>query len=227
MSSLRPLAFALTTAGVAAASFASSCVSYGSYYDREAEGAVATYYDTSTQFGAYATFALKPTVSASGTGFRQGDTLLEGDKLVAELGRQLSARGYQQVAPEQLPDLGCEINYVELEKEATVTVPYYGGGWYGGSYWGLGGWYYYAPYTTTAVWTTGTVSIDCYDLKRARDSGAVPDGGVVGVDAGRTLLYAVWSSVLYGLRSNSGSYDVQRGVNGVQQAFVQSPYFRR
>ena len=200
MSYLRPLALALAAAGVAAPLFGASCVSYGTYEERITEGAVTTLYEPTTQFGSYLTFAIKPTVSASGEGYREGDTLPEGDKLVAEMARQMSGRGYQEVLPDQLPDLGVEINYVKLEKTGVVSVPYYGTGWYGGSYWGLGGWYYYAPFTTTATWTTGTVSIDVYDLRRARQSGASPDGGAPAADAGRALVYAVWSSVLYGLR---------------------------
>lgn len=57
-----------------------------------------------------------------------------------------------------------------------------------------------------------------------------PGGGLFGDAGGATgsgRLNAVWNAIVYGVSSASKTYDVQRGVAGIQQAFAQSPYFRK
>lgn len=80
------------------------------------------------------------------------------------------------------------------------------GGWYGG-YWG----WYYPPYYTVSSYTTGSLVLVMADPSAADDS-----------PINRSP--AIWSAVANGLYT--GSYDVSRVENGIEQAFKQSPYLK-
>jgi hypothetical protein len=80
------------------------------------------------------------------------------------------------------------------------------GGWYGG-YWG----WYYPPYYTVSSYTTGSLILVMADPSAAESSPIERSP-------------AVWVAVGNGLFT--GSYNISRVTNAIDQAFTQSPYLK-
>ena len=98
-----------------------------------------------------------------------------------EISAQFVSRGYQRVTRTEGPDFGVAVTAVS--KLNAVTVSY--GGWWGagaasGSYWGYSGSGLGSTigYSSVVVWQSGTLIIELYDLRAARDearrTGVVP-----------------------------------------------------
>jgi hypothetical protein len=118
---------------------------------------------------------------------------------------QMAALGYQKVNVGQTPDLTVIVGALKVQ-----NVSYYYGSWCG--YWG---WYYpcypyYPPVVGVSTYVVGTLLIDMAPFS------ATPP------PSQRTT--GVWTAVIRGIQSGTTSYDQQRIVNGISQAFIQSPY---
>lgn len=104
-------------------------------------------------------------------------------------------------------------------KEIGIVYPPYGwgGGWWGGWYPGYpGGCYYcgYPPQVGYIEYEVGSVILDMFDLTQITPGG-IPNN-----------FDPSWLAVMRGLISNTGSFNKERTVTGIQQAFRQSPYLK-
>lgn len=164
-----------------------------------------------TSFSEYKTFYISDTVAFISS--NPNDSILTDDlakQLVAKLRTNLEARGFTYVPKALKPDLG--VNTVVI-KDIDVGV-YYPGWWWGyPGYWDpwYWGWYYpyYYPWSVAYAISTGSVLTDIIDLKNV---------------AANQKIEVVWSMSLNGALSTTTTTNVQRTMDGIDQAFVQSPY---
>jgi hypothetical protein len=201
-------------------SSAASCVYYPDSDERLDDEIIYTRYDKEADFGEYKTFSISPEVIA----FEEDDGDLErepldedaAEALIDRTVSNLKARGYTQVDSEANPDLGVTISVLK----GTVTT-YYADYW--GYYWGYPYYYYYYPYYSSYSYDTGTLVVDTVDLKNAPppepDAGLPEEGELPG------KLKVAWTGLVYGVASSSKSVNLQDALDGIDQAFKQSPYF--
>jgi hypothetical protein len=100
---------------------------------------------------------------------------------------------------------------VLLTPAGMSTTTYYYSYWYD---WWYGGWYggwgwYYPPYVSVSSLTTGSLLMTIEDPN---------------IDSAINASEAVWFSGINGILS--GSYDINRVLTGIDQAFKQSPYLK-
>lgn len=175
---------------------------------------VQTAKDPDASFGGYKTYFLSDTIRTKTT--NPNDSLWFDDKakqLINTVKTNMSARGYTLVDRASKPDLGLGLSAI---KDLNIGVIYPGWWWgywgyWGGCYWGYCG---YPPYYGWGGMLysipTGTLILDMIDLKNAKNNNA---------------LTVLWNAVMSG-GLGSTSNDIQLGVNGIQQAFDQSPYVK-
>lgn len=123
--------------------------------------------------------------------------------------------GYTRVTEKAGANLGLQLSYVENTSYfATYPDDYWWWdypGYWGPGYWGnWGSWYY--PYPVYYSYSTGSLLSEMINLEAAQ-----------GADK---KLPVVWSAFLSGLLSNSSSFNVDRTIKAVDQAYVQSPYLK-
>ena len=174
---------------------------------------VSTNFDKAASFSSYKTYYVSDTiVNLGGSGV---DTILfdaNAQQLVNAVKTNMNARGYTYMQNTLLlhPDLVIKIGVVKV----TTTV-FYPGWWYGYPGWGYppyyGGWYPYYPFSTYYSYSTGTVIVDTYDVKNS---------------AANHQFDVVWNCTSFGAVGSSTSTNFTRGVNGINQGYVQSPYFK-
>jgi len=176
--------------------------------------AVQTTRQPDAEFTSYKTFYISDTIAFRST--NPLDTLLIGPgakQLVDAVKANMTARGYTFVASNHSsPDLGMGLTVI---KDLNIGVIYPGWWWgyWGGCYWGYCGYPPYYPwYGGGIVYSipTGTIILDCIDLKNASANGK---------------LYVPWGSVMSGGLGENAT-DIQLGVNAINQAFEQSPYLK-
>lgn len=125
----------------------------------------------------------------------------------------MESRGYQEAASKETADLGIQVSYIK----STYYFTSYGHpewwwgypGYWGPSYWGnWGGWYY--PYSVTYGYSTNSFITEMVDLNADQ-----------GTDK---KLPVVWTSYLTGFETGSSSVNQSLAVKAVNQSFAQSPY---
>ena len=196
---------------IAVAAIFIGCQTPPDYEDLSSEFIVVTHLDKTAVFENYDTFYISDTiVNLGGTG---NDTIWHDDdaeELVAAVKQNMTARGYTYVQRHQNPDIAIAMGAVKV-----VNVNYYPGWWYGypGWFpsWGYPPYYPYYPWSTVYVYDTGSIILDAYDVKNA--------------DANNQYR-ALWNSVSLGALGDSDSGNITRGVNSINQAYAQSPYFK-
>jgi hypothetical protein len=169
--------------------------------------------DPNTQFNTFKTFYISDTVAYIST--NPNDSILTDNtakQLVAQIRKNMEARGYTYVSRGAKPDLG--INTIAV-KDVTVGVVYPGYWWGYPGYWDPWdwGWYYpyYYPWATTYAVTTGSVIAEIIDVKNAQAN---------------QKLDVTWTMNLNGALGSSASTNLQRALDGIDQAFRQSPYLK-
>jgi hypothetical protein len=176
------------------------------------------------EFHAFKTFFLRPEIREfTSTG---SDTVLdESDAkvLLKETTDQLTSRGYTEADSKDTADLAVEMGYIS--SVGTVTTCY---SWWDSYYWGYPYYPYYPYYgdCTVSTWkahTLVTVIVDLSALPQPpkSDGGVPPDVGIVG-----KVLAGIWFSGVYGVTFDSNSNGLQKAVDGIDQAFTQSPYLQ-
>jgi hypothetical protein len=211
-----------------------ACAAEPSVDELISEPVVATKFDPQVDFGTFDTFAVHPTVSVvrdvGDGGTLSPDTAAE---LVDRITTNMSSRGYRLVATSDRPSLGIQATvYLQIG----VATASYGGYWWGvpgyagaPSYWGYPYSQYYAPWSyATAAYKSGTLIVECIDL---RDAGtAAPDASVgpPGTDAGATgRLEVVWSIYAHAVAGSLLSSLSPDALSAIDQGFDQSPYLQR
>ena len=126
----------------------------------------------------------------------------------------LDARNYTRVEDKAAAQLGLQLSYVSrVTYYVGYNYPYWWG--YYPYYWGPGywgdwlGWYY--PYPVLYGYRTGSLLVEMVNLEGD-------------ADAGSKQLPVVWDCFLGGLLTADDELNLQRTVDGLNQAFVQSPY---
>jgi len=214
---------ALVTMGLTAA-----CVPATPSDESLASTIVLTKRAPAANFGSYQTFFIRPEIRE----LKDNDmnaTLdpIYANPLLAETKKQMLARGYTEAANPHDADLAVEMLFVNSTWVATSCYS-----WWDWGYWGYPPYYPYYPYwgaCSASTWQTNNLTTMMVDLAAARqgeDGGAPsPDGGSVFSDSavGIRILGGIWFSAVYGIAFNA-SDSLQKGLDGVDQAFVQSPY---
>jgi hypothetical protein len=224
-----------------------SCVPTGTSSDRIAASVVLTKRAPDVNFASYRTFYVRPEIREL-MAVGSDDVLDAGlaKPLVDETTEQLKNRGYVEVAKEDA-QLAVELVYVSAVRSGTTCYS-----WYNSGYWGYPGYPYYPYYPCTAsTWQANTLATTIVDLAAVQsprvDSGTLvppvpmvdgavapaPDGAVAQTAApltradgavGSKLLAGIWFSGIYGVSMTTSSDSVKRALDGIDQAFDQSPY---
>lgn len=189
--------------------------------ERFEDSIVVTSRDETANFGSFQTFFIRPDVRVLDEdlvemGNEAGETLSPetSSALIEQTRQNLIARGYREAAVATEADLGLELVYAR-----TIYTDYYCYYWSDWAYWGYPGYYYYYPYSCdTAAWRSGMLVTNAIDLA---DAGPAPQAP----PATSSFLRGLWFSGVYGAEIESNAYLVQRALEGIDQSFVQSPYF--
>lgn len=183
---------------------------------------VYTEYDKNADFSSFTTFYLPDTIKILGSTVTnwvgttsapdEGDP--NADKIIAAVAVNLENRGYTRITdPEQrtTADIGIQLSYVEDTQYVTYyNTPYYWGDWWWGYNWGPGWGYVYPTYSITYSYQVGSLL-----------------GEMIYIDKAESKLAPVWSFCVTGSLSGFTNSDIARTVNGIYQAFTQSPYVQR
>jgi hypothetical protein len=207
---------------------AAGCVSFPDADKRYSEEIIYSRYDQHADFNDYTTFAVDPEVIVfkEDYGDIEQEALADAaaEQLVERVVTNMKSRGYKQVDPGDKPDIGMNLSVLS----GTVTSAYVN---YWGSYWGYPYYYYYYPYYYSYSYNTGTLIVDAVDLKNApepdSDAGVAGDRDDAGTRPLRPKLSVLWTGLSYGVLSDSKSSNLQDGLDGIDQAFKQSPYFQK
>jgi hypothetical protein len=128
--------------------------------------------------------------------------------ILGTIQNEMNALGYQQVTQGNAASANLLMTVGALK---VTNVTYYYGYWC--SYWAY--YYpcypYYPPVVGVSSYTVGSLIIDM-----------APNGAASG-----NQYRGVWTAVIRGIQSGVSSTDKTRIVNGISQAFIQSPYLGR
>lgn len=199
-------AIALSTLAIVA------CEKEPSTSDLHEDYLVYTAHDTVAEFPEFDTYYLPDRILLiGGTDKAEYWDDERAQQVVAAVAAGMDAAGYTRVADKELADLGLQMSYV---RRATYFIgydnPYWW--WYYPYYWTPGywgdwtGWYY--PFHVHYGYTSGSMLIEMLDLVQTPDK----------------KLPVVWNSFIGGLLTSDADLNLQRMLDGVKQAFAQSPY---
>lgn len=174
---------------------------------------VYTNYDKQADFKKFSTYYLPDSILIIGNSAKpeywKG---AEASKILDAYEMNLQARGFMPAPDKESANLGIQVSYVM----STYYFTDYGQsewwwgypGYWGSGYWGnWGGWYY--PYAVNYSYSTNSFITEMVDLTAEEGTSK--------------KLPVVWTSYMSGL-AYSSSVNETLAVNGVNQAFKQSPY---
>lgn len=204
---IRSLAFVLLTAAALCA-----CQKEPSTSDLHQDYLVYTGHDTAANFSSFETFFIPDSILLISDNkkveYWKGDDALE---IIDAVVTKMTQAGYTRTLDKESASLGIQPSYVE---RTTYFVgqdnPYWW--WYYPYYWTPGywgdwtGWYY--PFHVHYGYTSGSMLIEMLDLVQTPDK----------------KLPVVWNSFIGGLLTSDADLNLQRMLDGVKQAFAQSPY---
>jgi len=196
------------------------------------ESIVITAHDEAADFASYGTYFVRPQIRILDEGREtEEDETPEfvsdviAAPLIATTETNLSDRGYTVADSAEEADLAVEIIYLRSVNSQQYCYAYWG--WYDWYYWGYP-YYPYYPYCDTSVWRSGTLITFANDMNAVvppiqpvRDAGP----GFIQGNPGDLVLRSIWTSAIYGAEVDSAQYVAERGIAGINQAFIQSPYF--
>jgi len=208
------------------AGFISGCSAPPPSETRLSESIVLTKHAPNADFGAYRSFFIRPEIRVLSDA-ETADPIEEryATPLLLQTTQNLIARGYEQVEVQADAELAVEMVYVRSVNSAVACYS-----WWDSSYWGYPGWGYYPYYggCTTTAWRAGTLATMIVDLTPARNEaggeGGADGDGAAGAGPGEKLLSTIWFSGVYGVEPEFKDATVERARQGIDQAFVQSPY---
>jgi hypothetical protein len=187
-------------------------------------------------FGSYRTYYLRPEIRELAGSDVPPLPSNVAQPLLNETAKQMNLRGYTAVsdADKQTADLAVEVVFIDSEWTSTYCYSYWDP-----YYWGYPYYPYYPYYGGCGSYTVqmNTLATSIVDVSKLRD--AVADGGVVVGDGGvvedgggsvppppgAKVAGGIWWSGVYGV-AYSTSDSVAKGVDGIGQAFQQSPYLK-
>jgi hypothetical protein len=219
-----------------------SCYKNDSGYTEDYD-LVLTYYDTDFDYSVNKTFYIRDSVGLISDYIEQGDDQWirfykpggASPQIRNEVIRQMKSYGYTQVL-DSLGNADVAVNMVaSLFK--TEGVAYYPGYWgyYPGYWWGYyPGW---DPYYPSYPWYGGGTY---YEYKTANLMIEIADGdslralihyiettpGADPADPQAPKMKYIWQAFINGILTESGDYDMNRVLGGIDQAFKQSTYLK-
>jgi len=141
-----------------------------------------------------------------------GDTIYEymkpvyADQILAKIAANMATLGWTRVDISNMPAPDVLLTPAAISS-TTYFYSYWYDWWYGGYY---GGWgWYYPPYYTVSSYTTGSLIMTIADPN---------------IDSPINESQAAWVGVINGLLTGSGN--ITRALEGIDQAFEQSPYLK-
>ena len=205
-----------TALALAAVAFC-SCQKEPSTSDLHGDYLVYTAHDTGTDFSAIDTYFLPDSILLIGgsdrTEYWKDESAQE---IIATVAAAMDNAGYTRTYDKAAANVGIQMSYVE---QVTYFVgynnPYWW--WYYPYYWTPGywgdwlGWHY--PYGVYYGYTAGSLLTEMLDLEADQQSGK--------------KLLVIWDSFAGGLLTGDSSLNLQRTLDAVEQAFVQSPYLSK
>jgi hypothetical protein len=175
---------------------------------------VLTKYAPRVDFTAFHSFYLRPEIrTLNEDGSAETVDPDKAQPLLDATESNLLARGYLAV-PKEEAELAVELDYLAIVSSATWCYS-----WWDSGYWGYPSYPYYPYYggCGTDVWRSDLLATHIVDLTQASSN---PDGGEAGAGGGGPMnVPGIWFSGVYGVGLNS-----RDAVDGVNQAFAQSPY---
>lgn len=205
----------------------SSCQKEPDFDQLSSNFMVYTDYDKNANFSQFTTFYVPDTIKILGsktvtnwvgTAFSQPDGSPNAEKIIMATISNLVNRGYTQISnpdDRKTADFGLQLFYVENTYYFTTynsiyNSPYYWYDWWWGGTWGPG-WGWGTPvYASTYSYKVGSTL-----------------GEMIWMNTTAKTLDPVWSFYITGSLSGSTFNDAQRTVEGVNQAFAQSPYVKK
>jgi hypothetical protein len=184
---------------------------------------VVTKRDSTADFTAPSTFAMPDSIPLlesidAGPATETVDPAIAGPSL-EEIAAQLSGRGYRRIAAAEAPDLGVAVTAVNQIRNQNIS---YGAWWGSGSsstgFWGYGGATLDTPFSYSSIaWTSGTLIIELYDLRDARDAAPTVTAQVS----------VLWAAIIHGVIGPQDASLAAPPIALIRQAFAQSEYLRR
>lgn len=174
---------------------------------------VSTNLDKTADFGSYKTFYISDTIAYISDKINSDSLLVgvEAEQLTGAVKDNMAAHGYTLVDRDDRPDLGLTLTAVKNLNVVVSAYPGWWDWWYGGCYWYYWCYGYYYPWTTVYTYTTGTVILNMYDLKNADEN---------------QQLKGIWNTVGLGALGTGTTANIQKGVDAINQGFLQSPYLK-
>lgn len=208
---LRYLAFALVAVAFC------SCQKDPSTSDLHEDYLVYTAHDSGTDFSAIDTYFLPDSILIIGnndrTEYWKDDDALT---IIDAVATQMDNAGYTRTDDKTLAAVGLQLSYVRQETYFVgYNNPYWW--WYYPYYWAPGywgnwnGWHY--PYSVYYGYTAGSLLMEMVNLEAEEEN--------------NRKLPIVWDTFIGGLLTNDSELNLQRTIDGVDQAFVQSPYLTK
>lgn len=207
--------------------FALGCYWTPTENERLEDAVVVSARDPEANLGAFRTFFVRPVirvldetadVAGSVPTTNQMENLPDpiAEPLLNATRSNLLERGYVEAVSSDQAELAVDLVYVRgVQSDFYCT---YWGDW---AYWGYPGWSYYSPYPCgTTAWHSGMLTTHIVDLVAAQAERAEqPDAAGV--------IRGLWFSGVYGAEVESISFVTARAIEGIDEAFAQSPYLVR
>lgn len=208
---IRYIAFAL-----AAVAFC-SCQKDPSTSDLHRDYLVYTAHDPGTDFSAVETFFLPDSILIIGnndkTEYWKDEEALA---IIDAVATGMDNAGYLRTDDKALANVGLQLSYVRQETYFVgYNNPYWW--WYYPYYWTPGywgnwsGWHY--PYSVYYGYTAGSLLMEMLDLEAEEANGR--------------KLPVIWDSFIGGLLTSDTDLNLERTLDGINQAFAQSPYLTK
>lgn len=179
---------------------------------------VSTDVDLDVDFSSYSTYYLSDTIHIVTNSIKRDSIMVspESDDVINEIEANMNERGYtRSIDPNDIitktADIAIATNIIRVTNTGQTCYGWWGnypGYW---SPWGWGGGGYYYPYCTTYKYDTGTLILEFGDIKNSNTTDDVK---------------AMWTAAMFGVLSSYDSTNIDRAVNAVEQAFLQSPYIQ-
>ena len=167
---------------------------------------VTTIQDTLTNFGTARTYVIADTVIH--VPIEDGNIgHADDDLLIARVRANMNEAGYQEIANSPTANPDFYVN-VAITTQEWVFIDWIGGCYY--PWYGCWGWYY-PTYPYVYSYETGTVLAIILDRRHA--------------NAGANRMPVAWVGAVNGVIDVGG--EVDRALEGIDQAFAQSPYVSR
>jgi hypothetical protein len=174
--------------------------------------------DNSVNFANYKTYVIVDSVQVVAKTMDSSSSSVEDAPLIlSTVKSELQKLGFVEVDTTQDPDVGISVSVLKFTEEVPLTYyPYTGGSYFGyinPAFYGFpGATYAFPPAFQYYQINVGSISIEMFDLKTARNSGS-------------NQLNAIWSAVLVGsLTESSSGNNNERIVKAITSAFAQSQY---